>query len=230
MGASLLLATCWLAAGSVRAEDAAIVPVPARSSTPVRDLVEASPGVKIDPAVIPVQMRQPRPGVPQREDYAFTLPADLPGPDRLFRLDSESALIQRMKQESRERRPEEPAFPQKAVLTTEPYYGRSWKPRTMLVEPAYVCHGKLLFEQINIERYGWEVGLFQPLLSTAAFFKDFALLPMHAFAHPCVCYDCSAGKCLPGDPVPFLLYPPDITVSGVAAELGTIAGLMAIFP
>ena len=42
--------------------------------------------------------------------------------------------------------------------------------------------------------------------------------------------DCGTGYCLPGDPVPFLIYPPRLTVRGLVGELGAIAALMAIFP
>ena len=41
---------------------------------------------------------------------AYRIPFDLPGPERLFRVDSEEALFQRMSQEARERKPEELVF------------------------------------------------------------------------------------------------------------------------
>src|SRR5205814_4005473 len=105
-----------------------------------------------------------------------------------------------------------------------------WPKKKMAVEPGYVCHKRLLFEEPNAERYGWEFGLFQPILSSLYFYKDLALLPMHVMTHPQRCYDCSAGKCLPGDSVPYLLYPPELTVTGLLAEAATVGGLVAIFP
>src|SRR5207237_7789729 len=116
------------------------------------------------------------------------------------------------------------------VLSKEPYYGRTWPRSKMVVEPHFVCHGRLEFEDLNTERYGWEFGVLQPLISTANFYKDVALLPFHYFTHPCRCYDCSAGKCLPGDPVPLLLYPPEFTLTGAAAEAAVVGALFAIFP
>jgi hypothetical protein len=53
---------------------------------------------------------------------------------------------------------------------------------------------------------------------------------MHVFNDPCNCMESSTGYCLPGDPVPYLLYPPELTLSGVAAEVGTVIALLAIFP
>ena len=35
---------------------------------------------------------------------------------------------------------------------------------------------------------------------------------------------------VPGDPVPFLLYPPGFSVTGLMAEAGTAVALFAIFP
>src|SRR5207253_826419 len=149
---------------------------------------------------------------------AYRIPFELPGPERLFQMDSEETLFRRMRQEARERKPEELVFPEEPVLSKEAYYGRNWPKAKMVVEPHYVCHGNLLFEQLNADRYGWELGNLQPLASTLMFYKNVVLLPYHAFTYPCRCCDCSAGKCLPGDPVPLLLYPPDLTLTGVVGE------------
>ena len=62
-------------------------------------------------------------------------------------------------------------------------------------------------EQRNFERYGWDLGVLQPVLSTGLFYADFVTLPLHWLADPFRCYDCNAGLCLPGDPVPLLWYP-----------------------
>jgi hypothetical protein len=47
---------------------------------------------------------------------------------------------------------------------------------------------------------------------------------------PFRCYECSAGYCLPGDPTPLALYPPQLNLSGLIAQAGTVAGVSAIFP
>jgi hypothetical protein len=175
---------------------------------------------------------QDRPGGPRPEQRTgFRVPTDLPGPERLFRVDSEEILFKRMQQEARERRPPDRfVFPEEPVLSTTPYLGREWPQQTLYVEPHYLCHGRLYFEEPNSERFGWDLGPFSPVYSTLAFAKDFVLLPMHMFTDPCRHFDCSAGKCLPGDPVPFLCYPPEWSVTGTMAELTVIAALIAIFP
>jgi hypothetical protein len=154
-----------------------------------------------------------------------------PSSDRIFRLESEAALNQRMRQEGKTKIPRDPiAFPDEPVVSTESYPGRHWPPQTEIVEPNYVCYGRLLFEDKNTERYGWDFGIVQPVVSTAKFFADVVALPYHVATAPCRCYECSAGLCLPGDPVPYLCYPPELSVTGALGEGAAIAAILAIFP
>jgi hypothetical protein len=53
---------------------------------------------------------------------------------------------------------------------------------------------------------------------------------MHCFNDPCRKNESSAGYCLPGDPTPYLCYPPGITLTGSAAEVAVAFALLAIFP
>lgn len=180
--------------------------------------------------------QQPRPDDGRgrgRDDagQSLRIPLELPGPERLFRLDSEETLFERMKQEAREATPPERlTFPEEPVLARDPYLGRAWPLSKMIVEPSYLCHRRLYFEQLNMERYGWDLGYFGPLVSTSVFFKDVALLPYKMGTQPCRCYECSSGKCLPGDPVPLLLYPPELSLTGLLAEGAAIATLLVLFP
>jgi len=240
MPASLLLAVCWLSAGVCAGQEPVRAPglgepYPRTAVLPVSD----------GPAVQPVglnragsaaaqamtQQRPARPGLGAEASTTFRVPLDLPGPDELFRLDSEAMLFARMKQEARSKTPPERiTFPEEPVLSRLPYYGRSWPLTKMFVEPHYLCYRRLLFEQRNMERYGWDFGIFDPLVSSTVFLKDFLLLPYHLGTQPCRCYECSAGECLPGDPVPLLLYPPELSITGALAEGAAIATLIVMFP
>jgi hypothetical protein len=167
------------------------------------------------------------------EDRALdqTIQLEPPGPDRLFRLESEAALNERMRQEGKTKvPPEKIAFPEEPVVSREAYPGRHWPPQTELAEPNYVCYGRLLFEDKNTERFGWDFGILQPVFSTAKFYADVVTLPYHIATAPCRCYECSSGLCLPGDPVPYLCYPPELSATGALAEVGSIVGVLAIFP
>ena len=123
-------------------------------------------------------------------------------------------------------------IPDEPVLSRETYYGRgaAWPHTTELVAPNYVCYGRLLFQQTNMERYGWDLGILSPVISGAEFFFDVFTLPYHVATAPWRCYESSAGYCLPGDPVPLLLYPPELSLTGLAAEAAVVTGLVFIFP
>jgi hypothetical protein len=207
------------------------VPVPARLAVEPPPL--PSP-VEPPPSVQRTALQQPLVDVgPAGEESAVEaalIQLTPPGPERLFRLESEDSLMNRMKQEAMQRKPPERIdFPVEPVLSKDQYAGRSWPERDVLVEPNYVCYNKLLFEDPNSERYGWELGPLQPAVSTGLFFKDVLLLPYHLGADPCRT-EVSAGHCLPGDPVPYLIAPPEWSISGGVAEAATILTLVAVFP
>lgn len=158
-----------------------------------------------------------------------------PDPQRVFRLESQSELIERMARESKTG--ENPLslkypfdYPEYPAPSKEEFVVRRWELLTEMVEPPYVCYRRLYFEQINSERYGWDLGLGHPLLSAGVFFWDVAWLPYHAFTEPFRRYECNAGYCLPGDPVPLLLYPPELNLPGALAEAAVIGLGFAIFP
>jgi hypothetical protein len=106
-----------------------------------------------------------------------------------------------------------------------------YEPRQLLIEPGYVVHRRLHFEEKNSERYGWDIGPAQTLISTMYFWRDTLLWPQ-SLASSCIRgpWDTSAGKCLPGSPVPYYLYPLGLTCGGTAFEAAIIAGAAAIFP
>jgi hypothetical protein len=126
--------------------------------------------------------------------------------------------------------PERSIFPDEPAITHERYAGRSFPPGNLLVEPCYLCYDRLYFEQKNLERYGWDLGPITPFVSTAAFYWDLITLPYHMGTAPCRRYECNAGYCLPGDPVPLLLYPPELSLTGFVVEAGVVTALFAIFP
>jgi hypothetical protein len=168
---------------------------------------------------------------PSEDIQEYSIQLDPPGPQKVFRLDSEADLQERMRQEARQRTPvERIEFPSEPVVGAGPFVQRTFAESKMQVEPMYVCYGRLYFEDLNSERYGWDLGPIQPFVSTGLFFKDVVTLPYHALTNPCRCYECNAGYCLPGDPVPYLLYPPQLSVTGGIAEAGTALALLAIFP
>jgi hypothetical protein len=169
---------------------------------------------------------------PANSGIDFNLRLDPPEPDILFRLESEEQLRQRLRQEGRSKTPAESVdFPELPTLSTEEFTGRRNPSIVAYREPSYVCYKKLIFEEKNSERYGWDLGFIQPAVSSAFFFKDTFLAPMRFAASPLCHYEGNAGYCQPGDPVPYLLYPPGITKTGALAEAGAILSLaLIVFP
>ncbi len=223
-------------AAPVRPAAAPLTPVaaPAPEPRPKAAEVVRPVGGQLQPIGGQVEPAPPlggAPAAPEAQSQRERIQLIPPGPDRLFRLESEAALKERLRQEAREFvPPERIVFPDNPVLSREPYFGRQWPVTARPVEPNYVCHRRLLFEEKNSERYGWELGFLQPLVSYGYFLKDVAFLPYHVGTAPCRCYECSAGLCLPGDPVPYLIYPPELSLTGAFTEAAIIATLFVVIP
>jgi hypothetical protein len=196
--------------------------VPAQGQQP-----QASPGKP--PPTIQGQQPEILPGkTPQ-----LTL---FPGRERAFRLESEAEIRVRMAREAREgSNPTGMAytdvfFPQYPPPPKGPLPVRQWEPLAEVVPPPWVCYRRLYFEQLNTERYGWDLGVLSPLASVGAFYVDLFALPYHAATEPLRRYECNTGYCLPGDPVPLLLYPPELSLTGALGEAAAIGLGVVIFP
>jgi hypothetical protein len=188
-----------------------------------------------------MRRQPPAPGIPggpaeqglDLEQVApYTIELEAPSIQRVgIAVQSDAQLQERIRQENRERpTPERIVFPADPIISTEVYNGRKWYPMRLEVAPYYVCHSRLYFQQLNFERYGWDLGVFSPLLSGGMFLWDFVTFPYHLAMEPCRCFEYNTGWCLPGDPVPLLLYPIEISATGFVAEVGTILTLVAVFP
>jgi hypothetical protein len=129
-----------------------------------------------------------------------------PPPERLFEFKSEAQVRAQIREDFKNIRKVE--FPPSPEIVPAPRpIARLWPYVTAVAEPSYVCFKRLWFEQRNFERYGYDYGVLQPVISTGVFYTDLALMPLHWLSHPLRWYDCSAGQCLPGDPVPLLWNP-----------------------
>jgi hypothetical protein len=243
MAASLAALGLWLAGSAALAQTASrpddpTPPYPSSGSLDANKVLHfrkpaSSPWVYASqPAAIATQPPMQRgPLIDPGESEIPSL--EPPGPQEIFKLDSEARFQERLRQKGRDRTPPEPIqFPDEAIAVVGkgPYQGRHFAQRDMLVEPSYVCYGRLYFEDKNSERYGWDLGFIQPFMSAGIFYWDLATLPYRFWTNPCRWYECSSGYCLPGDPVPYLIYPPQISLTGIAAEAATVVGLLAAFP
>ncbi len=156
-------------------------------------------------------------------------------PERVFRLESEGMLRERMTREARQginplNLKYEAVFPEYAPVLPSIVPVRFWPPVSEVVEPLYLCYGRLYFEQINQERYGWDLGPLQPLISAGIFYFDVATFPYHAGTDPLRCYECNTGYALPGQCIPLLLYKPEWSWTGALAEAGAVGLMFWMFP
>ncbi len=166
----------------------------------------------------------------------------LPPREKIFEMRSNDQLediIMRLIREDEKRRgatTDEKTL--KFPATQEAGEGQVFRPRTEYASPlqtsyfaTYVTHRRLHFEEKNAERYGWDFGIIQPLVSTLYFYKDVLLWP-NSLASGCAYgfWDTNVGKCLPGSPTPYMLYPPGLTITGTAAEGVILTGAAFIFP
>jgi hypothetical protein len=171
-------------------------------------------------------------GAAEEDRPEYQVQTNPPGLKRLSQLDSDAKLEERIRQETLERtKNEQVVFPEEPILSREVYMGRVglWPTRELIVEPNYVAYQKLYFQQNNFERFGWDLGPITPLVCATSFLYDLVTVPITFGARPCE-RDASTGYPLPGDPVPLLLYPPEITLTGVVLEVGALSALAAIFP
>ncbi|HKB01085.1 MAG TPA: hypothetical protein VKD90_02650 [Gemmataceae bacterium] len=197
--------------------------------TPVPGLPGTAPGIAPGTGS-GLDVGGPRAGT--TDPYEAYIRLDPPGKERLFgSRDTERELEERMRQERRDTGLPDPIiFPDKPQLTAELYQPRRFAPMAILAEPSYVVYRRLYFEEKNSERYGWDLGPIQPLVSTLCFFKDVALWPYNFASYPCRRFDTNAGQCLPGDPVPYICYPPEFTAAGLLTEAGVIGLLYVAVP
>ena len=175
-----------------------------------------------------------RPGTAQSGDDipAYQISVTPPGPGAIFgHLDSEANLQERIRQGKHDLPGgDRITFPPEPILSTSAYAGRHWPQLQEIAEPNYVTYGRMYFEQENSERYGWDLGLMQPFLSATVFYGQVITVPYQWAMDPLRKHDSNAGYCLPGDPVPYILYPPGLSLAGGLAEAAAIISIVAIFP
>ncbi|MBM4004010.1 MAG: hypothetical protein FJ295_12115 [Planctomycetes bacterium] len=122
-------------------------------------------------------------------------------------------------------------LPTECTLGGEPLLARNWNPSTMTWKASALCHKPLYFEETQLERYGHTTGpLSQPILSSAHFFTNIAVLPYKMGINPLNECQYALGYYRPGSCAPWLLPPIPISVRGALAEAGTVIAGVAVLP
>jgi hypothetical protein len=237
MAVSVIGLGLLLGSGRVAAQSMTLPPMPSPQPTHEagRLVFDKEPNLPSG-SVERASFQQPNQRIPDALNPQAGIPdvdVEPPGPGRIFgHLDSEADLQQRLRQKELDRTPgvKFDGFPEEHAVSTEQFQSRAWPSVVKYVEPNYVSYDRLYFEDRNSERYGWDLGLLQPFISAGYFYTDLALVPYRFFSEPCRCHDTSAGLCLPGDPVPYTLYPVGASVKGGMGEAAAIISLVLLFP
>lgn len=214
---------------SPRTVSSDIIRVQAKDA-PVPTPPPAPPVVGGDALKPPILGSQPRNSQDIFDGYVRL---ETPGREKVFGArETEKELEQRFSQLEKDAGRERVQFPDRPALNSdETSISRQLPPQTIAREPAYVVYRRLYFEEKNSERYGWNAGgLLQPLVSTGYFVSDTVFFPKHLFSYNCRRFDTNAGLCWPGDPVPYMLYPPEFTLSGSLLETALVVGIFAAIP
>ena len=196
----------------------------------ISQLPDSPVRLQTPPAAAQAPVTQPPPAIPQKDLKTLLVP---PKREDVFRFDSDAALEERIRREAAMTeggKKQDVFFPPVSTPTLTPHTARSMPSMQVMIEPSYVCHRRLLFEEKNSERAGWDLGSAQPFISALHFYRDCLLLPHHLASNLLEPYDTSAGKCLPGCPTPLLWYPPEITLFGGTVGAAAVVGVAAILP
>ena len=122
-------------------------------------------------------------------------------------------------------------LPQECLIEQASYTPRSWQATTVTWKASNLCHKPLYFEEVNLERYGHDAGPFvQPVVSTAHFFANIAVLPYKMGVHgPSEC-QYALGYYRPGNCAPWIIPPVPLSLRGALYQVGAVAGAIVVYP
>lgn len=91
-------------------------------------------------------------------------------------------------------------------------------------------HQPLYFEQINLERHGYDRGCLQPFFSAGNFYGGVAMLPYKVVCYPWYCSYSTLGHYRPGSCAPYRCHTLPWRWDAAAAEVGAWTGFGFLFP
>lgn len=92
------------------------------------------------------------------------------------------------------------------------------------------CHGPLYFEEVNLERYGYNCGLLQPAASAAHFFCTLPMLPYKMTVNPPGTCIYTLGHARPGSYTPFQIQRPPLRWDAAVVQGAVVTGLVFLIP
>ncbi len=111
------------------------------------------------------------------------------------------------------------------------FEGRNYIASTFQFKASGLCHKPLYFEEVQLERYGHEVGpVLQPIISSVHFFGNIAVLPYKMGIHPMHECQYSLGYYRPGDCAPYMIPPIPWSLPGALSQAKAVVGGAALIP
>jgi hypothetical protein len=121
--------------------------------------------------------------------------------------------------------------PTTCSIGTESVHTRNFASSTMTWKASGACHKPLYFQDVQLERYGHEMGpIAQPVASTLRFFGDIAILPYKMGIHPPNECQYPLGYYRPGSCAPWTVGPVPISLRGAVEQAKFVTGAVFILP
>jgi len=122
-------------------------------------------------------------------------------------------------------------LPTECLIEQVAFTPRSWTSTTMTYAASNLMHYPLYFEEVNLERYGHTTGpLAQPIISSAHFFFNIAVLPYKMGVHsPNEC-QYALGYYRPGNCAPWIIPPVPLSVRGAWYQAAAMTGTALLVP
>ncbi len=122
-------------------------------------------------------------------------------------------------------------LPTECRLPDVDYKPRNWLPIQMSWKASNLCHKPLYFEEVNLERYGHTAGPFaQPVVSTAHFFVNIAVLPYKMGIHPPNECQYALGYYRPGNCAPWIIPPVPLSLRGALFQTAAVGAGIGLIP
>ncbi len=122
-------------------------------------------------------------------------------------------------------------LPTECLIEQVAYQPRNWTRTLMTYKASNLCHKPLYFEEVNLERYGHTAGPFlQPVVSSAHFFANIAVMPYKMGIHPPGECQYALGYYRPGNCAPWIVPPVPISLRGGLTQAAALAGAFWLIP
>ena len=122
-------------------------------------------------------------------------------------------------------------LPQECLLPQVAYTPRNWQTTVVTWKASNLCHKPLYFQEVNLERYGHTAGpILQPVVSSAHFFANIAVIPYKMGVHSPKECQYALGYYRPGNCAPWIVPPVPISARGAVAQAAVVTAGFWLIP